>query len=130
MRFSDVARDFTKTLFERGAITQLTIDARRRDVSIPDFLRDCGARLVIDVIPSDQIHAEIGEDAIEVTLAFRGCIERCTFPWSAVWCAIERGTLHGASLAEEPAAPENPWTPVVPMPKKRSGLTLVRGGKA
>lgn len=126
-------RQFVLDLIATGQTPQVFVDARRRDVHVPDVFRQYGGSLILDLDPSYPLKMIQFDDAFSVELACNGAVERCYIPWDAVWSVLKKGS-GGLSIGEEPAppSPEDAWTQAVkvPMPRVRSHLTLVKGGKA
>jgi stringent starvation protein B len=102
-------------VYAAGHTPRLQIDARRRDVVVPDFIRrQWQARLVIDLDPTYPLDLAYEVGGISVDLAFQGQVTRCTLPWEAIYAVIDRSTGRGIVLeAHLPAAeltPELAWT--------------------
>jgi stringent starvation protein B len=94
-------------VYAAGHTPRLQIDARRRDVTVPDFIRrQWQARLVIDLDPSYPLDLEYGADGISVDLAFQGQVSRCKLAWPAVYAVIDRTTGRGIVVEAHLPVPE------------------------
>lgn len=114
-------------VYAAGHTPRLQIDARRRDVTVPDFIRRTWqARLVIDLDPSYPLDLEYAADGISVDLAFQGQVSRCKLAWAAVYAVIDRTTGRGivveAHLPVPELAAEDAW---VDRASKRPKLSAV-----
>lgn len=82
-----------------GHTPRVHVDARRRDVEVPDHVRErWQARLVIDLDPSWPLRLEYGDDGLGVDLAFQGIVTRCTFGWKAIYVVLDRATGRGTVI--------------------------------
>lgn len=83
-------------VFAAGHTPRIQVDARRKDVTVPDHVRErWQARLVIDLDPSWPLGLEHGPEGLDVTLAFQGHQARCHFGWAAIYVVLDRATGRG-----------------------------------
>jgi stringent starvation protein B len=114
-------------VYAAGHTPRLQLDARRRDVIVPDFIRRTWqARLVIDLDPSYPLDLAYEAAGIGVDLAFQGQVSRCTLSWESIYAVIDRSTGRGvvveAHLPPAELAPEQAW---VDHASKRPKLSAV-----
>ena len=96
-------------VYAAGHTPRLQIDARRKDVGVPDTVRrSWQARLVIDLDPSYPLALEYDAGGLSVDLAFQGVVSRCRFGWHAVYAVIDRSTGRGIVVEGHLPAPELP----------------------
>lgn len=96
-------RDFVKSLLDgiwnKGHCPKIIIDATHKDVEIPEYVREeWGARLALNLVASDPLDPGFDDDALRLTLAFRGHVVRCTFPWNRIYMVADRETGQGAVI--------------------------------
>lgn len=101
-------------VYVAGHTPRLQIDARRKDVELPDSVRrSWQARLVIDLDPSYPLELSYDADGLSVDLAFQGMVSRCRFGWRAIYAVIDRSTGRGivveAHLPPPELGPELAW---------------------
>ncbi len=101
-------------VYVAGHTPRLQIDARRKDVELPDSVRrSWQARLVIDLDPSYPLELSYDADGLSVDLAFQGTVSRCRFGWRAIYAVIDRSTGRGivveAHLPPPELGPELAW---------------------
>lgn len=90
-----------ENVLSAGHTPRLQIDARRKDVVVPDHVRTrWGARLIIDLDPSWPLALEHTKDALEVDLAFHGIVDRCRLGWGAIYAIVDRATGQGSVFRE------------------------------
>lgn len=99
-------QEMIESLHAKGVCARLQVDATREGLSCPDFLREqWKERLVIDLDPSWPLNLEFTDEAVVADLAFDGFVERCTFPFRAIYVVIDRATNKGMVLdAHMPAS--------------------------
>lgn len=114
-----------------GRTPRLQIDARRRDVEVPESIRRTWqARLVIDLDPSYPLALEQDEHGLSADLAFSGVVSRCRFSWASIYAVLDRATGRGILVdahlppAELPAALS--WEP----PRARPRLSAVPSARS
>lgn len=121
-----------------GHTPRVHVDARRRDVVVPDHVRErWQARLVIDLDPSWPLRLEYGEDGLGVDLAFQGIVTRCTFGWKAIYVVLDRATGRGTVIEAQLPPHELPeielHVPVGPSTARGAGPRLapaISGGSS
>lgn len=116
--------DFIEAVRAAGRTPRLFIDARRKDVEIPSFLRAHGTQLVIDLDPTFPLDLDLGE-RLSATLAFAGSIHRCAFPWEAIYAVVD-GNRGIAGAPPDELAEDLRWVEKQGRPR----FTVVKGGKA
>lgn len=85
-----------QVVFSQGHTPRVHVDARRRDVTVPDHVRErWQARLVIDLDPSWPLRLEYLTEGVAVDLAFSGLVNRCVFGWDAIYVVLDRATGRG-----------------------------------
>lgn len=93
-------------IWNAGHTPRLQIDARRRDVIVPPFVKTkWGARLVLDLDASWPLNFEASKSGILVDLAFQGTVTRCTLPWESIYVVLDRST--GRGVVVEAHVPED-----------------------
>lgn len=115
-------------VYAAGHTPRLQIDARRTDVTVPDFIRrSWQARLVIDLDPSYPLDLQYGETGLEVDLAFQGSVSRCKFAWPAIYAVVDRTT--GRAIVIEPHLPAATLSPELSWETKRPRLSAIPGSR-
>ncbi len=105
-------------IWNAGHTPRLQIDARRKDVIVPEFVKTkWGARLVLDLDASWPLNLEANQSGIQVDLAFQGTVTRCALPWESIYVVLDRSTGRGFvieahvpedGVAEPPKAESRP----------------------
>ena len=109
-------------VYAAGHTPRLQIDARRKDVELPDSVRrSWQARLVIDLDPSYPLDLAYDADGVSVDLAFQGMVSRCRFGWRAIYAVIDRSTGRGivveAHLPPPELGPDVAWVDKAKKPR-------------
>ncbi len=118
-------------VYVAGHTPRLQIDARRKDVEVPESVRrSWQARLVIDLDPSYPLELEYDARGLSVDLAFQGQVSRCRFAWRAIYAVIDRSTGRGivveAHLPPPELPPEDAWVDR----QKKPRLSAIPGARA
>ncbi|GAB4195917.1 MAG: hypothetical protein OHK0013_02590 [Sandaracinaceae bacterium] len=122
-------------IYAAGHTPRLQIDARRKDVVVPDFIRRTWqSRLVIDLDPSYPLDLAYDALGISVDLAFQGQVSRCTLPWTAIYAVIDRSTGRGivveAHLPPAELSADEAWIDRAAKRPKLSAVPAARGEAA
>lgn len=116
-------------IWNAGKTPRLMIDARHKDVIIPEHVREKHKeRLPIDLKAEYPLNLEYTDAAIIVDLAFNGAV-RCTIPWERIYIVMIAGTNLGAPVGKHPKDTDiiDDKTPAAPVKRK---FGVIRGGKA
>jgi stringent starvation protein B len=104
-------------IWSAGHTPRIQVDARREGVTVPEFVKDkWGPRLVLDLDASWPLNLEYGAKGIEVDLAFRGLVTRCSLPWQSIYVVLDRAT--GRGIVIESHAPKQDDAPKAEAPPK------------
>jgi stringent starvation protein B len=112
-------------IWNAGHTPRLQIDARRKDVVVPEFVKaKWGARLVLDLDASWPLNFEANQTGVQVDLAFQGTVTRCTLPWESIYVVLDRSTGRGFVIeAHVPEDGADESAKAAPRPKLREVST-------
>lgn len=123
-------KDLLDAIWNDGKTPMLLIDARHKDVIIPEHIREKWKEaLAINLKAADPLNIVFTETAIEVDLAFNHTLMRCTLPWHRIYSIIISGTNQGFRLQAEPGL-QQPKASEEEAPKRGWKPRVIKGGKS
>lgn len=110
--------------YEDRRIPAIYVNALHPGVVVPQFVRDAhGKRLVITLAADLPLELAYEKEGLSATLAFKGVVERCMFPWRSIYGVFDYETKVGALFEQHVPTDEPP-------PIERPNLRVIKGGRA
>jgi stringent starvation protein B len=88
-----------ESLYAAGRCPRLHVNATCEGVVVPDFIREqWQERLIIDLDSTYPLDLSFSDEGIGADLSFGGYVNRCNFPWKAIYVVADRATGRGIVL--------------------------------